>query len=303
MTASLLVTAVVPALAAETISTTSSQKVMPDPAVNGCDVLLEAPVDHHCLLPWPNDAFTIASPTATGRRLNISSSVDPSNLHGVHVDTSAQNAGDGFSPGAVIMTYVSGLSIAASRIATSTNIGLSLAPNAPIVILDTATGERVPYFAELDAQVSDGAKQLLLILPVVALTEGHRYAVVLRHLYDANYERIAPLASTKAALAGTLQPAERGAHIRWVIRHDLASVLGSSVPFQAWDFTVASKRSLAGPALTMRELAYQWLDTHHVASAGEAAAVEEKDVENPAGPPRAARSRLTCSAPSWFQLA
>jgi hypothetical protein len=169
------------------------------------------------------------------------------------------------------MTYVSGLSIAASRIATSTNIGRSLAPNAPIVVLDTATGERVPYFAELDAQVSDGAKQLLLIHPAVALTEGHRYAVALRRLYDANGERIAPLASTKAALAGTLEPATRGAHIRWVIRHDLASVLGSSVPFQAWDFTVASKRSLAGPALTMRELAYQWLDTHHTASAGAAA--------------------------------
>ncbi|MDQ1460159.1 MAG: hypothetical protein QOI08_1643, partial [Actinomycetota bacterium] len=199
------------------------------------------------------------------RRLDISSKVDPKNVKGVHVDTSAQNRGDGFSPGSVIMTYVPNLGIAASRIATSTNIGLSLARNAPIVLLDTKTHDRVPYFAELDAQTTNPAEQLLLIHPAVALTEGHRYAIVLRNLYDSNGSRIAPLASTNAALAGTLQPAVRGAHIRWVIRHDLEDVLHSAVPYQAWDFTVASAQSLAGPALTMRTLAYKWLDTHHLA--------------------------------------
>ena len=52
------------------------------------------------------------------------------------------------------MTYVPGLSLAKSKIAPSTNIGLSLASNSPIVILDTVTHARVPYFAELDAQTS-----------------------------------------------------------------------------------------------------------------------------------------------------
>jgi hypothetical protein len=166
------------------------------------------------------------------------------------------------------MTYVSGLSITQSGIATSTDIGKSLAPDAPIVILDTATNERVPYFAELDAQTSDPSKQLLLVHPAAALTEGHRYAVALRHLSDGTGARIAPLPTTKAALAGTLKPAARGKHIKYVIRHDLAGVLGTSVPFQAWDFTVASAQSLAGPALTMHELAYKWLGKHHVAAGG-----------------------------------
>jgi hypothetical protein len=241
-------------------------KHIPDPAVDGCDVLLSAPAGHSCLLPWPNDAFTVAAHTTTGRRLNISSQVDPTNIHGVHVDTTAQNKADGFSPGAEILTYVPGLSIAESRIATSTNIGLSLARNAPIVLLDTEAHDRVPYFAELDAQTSNPSEQLLLIHPAVALTEGHRYAVVLRNLYDANGSRIAPLATTTAAIAGLLKPAERGAHIRYVIKHDLRSVLGNEIPYQAWDFTVASAESLAGPGLTMRTLAYEWLDTHHVPS-------------------------------------
>ncbi len=238
-------------------------KHMPDAAVDGCDVLMTAPAGHDCLLPWPNDAFTVAASTATGRRLNISSTVDPTNSSGVHVVTTAENRGDGFSPGSVILTYVPGLSISQSQIATSTDIGASLRPNAPIVIVDTQTGERVPYFAELDAQTTDPAEQLLLVHPAVALTEGHRYAVALRHLRDATGARIAPLPSTRAALRGTLQPATRGAHIAWVIRKDLKSVLGSTTPYEAWDFTVASAQSLAGPALAMRSLAYDWLDAHH----------------------------------------
>lgn len=243
---------------------------MPDAAISGCDVLLKAPVGHDCLLPWPNDAFTVPARTTTGRRLNISSKVDPTNVGGVHVDTTAQNNEDGFSPGALIMTYVPALSIASSRIATSTNIGLSLARNAPIVILDTQTNTRVPYFAELDAQTSNPAEQLLLIHPAVSLTEGHRYAVVLRDLYDTYSDPIPPLATTRQALAGTLQPATRGAHIRWVINHDLGSVLGNHVPYQAWDFTVASAKSLAGPALSMRTQAYNWLATNRVAGSTKA---------------------------------
>ena len=48
---------------------------------------------------------------------------------------------------------------------------------------------------------------------------------------------------------------------------ELSSVLGSSVPFQAWDFTVATGKSLAGPGLTMQKLAYQCLATHHASGA------------------------------------
>src|SRR5664280_3764256 len=237
---------------------------MPDAGVKGCDVLMTAPIGHSCLLPWPNDAFTTPSHTTpTGRRLNISAQVDPANANGVHADTTYQNQGDGFSPGSVIMTYVLNLDLTKSGIATSTNIGLSLAWNSPIVVLDTVTHTRVPYFAELDAQTSNTAEQLLLIHPAVALTEGHRYAVALLNLIDKSGHLIPPLASTMAALSGTLAPFTRGAHIKSDIRDDLASVPGSTVPFMAWDFTVASAHSLAGPALTMHDLAYQWLGTHH----------------------------------------
>ena len=274
----LAATALLGAAGVQTAVSGTGARPAADPAVRGCDVLLDAPVGHHCLLPWPNNAFTIAATTTTGRRLAISPKVDPANADGVHIDVSAQNAGDGFSPGSTIMTYVSGLSIANSKIATSTDIGKSLAANAPIVILDTATQSRVPYFAELDAQTSDPSEQVLLIHPAVALTEGHRYAVALRHLVDVDGMRIAPLATTRAALSGTLVPARRGAHIKSVIPDDLAAVLGSTVPFQAWDFTVASADSLAGPALKMHNLAYRWL-----AKRGDAPSFAVTSVEDDGG--------------------
>jgi len=252
--------------------TTTSAKVTstPDPGVKGCDVLLAAPVGHDCLLPWPNNAFTVASKrTVTGRRLSISSSLDPTNVRGVHASTTYVNKGDGFSPGSVIMTYVPHLDLEASHISSSTDIGSSLDSNAPIVLVDTATGRRVPYFAELDAQTTNMAEQLLLIHPAVALTEAHRYAVVLRDLVDTSGTRIAPLPSTTAAWNATTTSSTRMQYVSKVLHKDLASVIGSTEPYMAWDFTVASEKSLAGPALTMRRLAYQWLATHHLTHGGQ----------------------------------
>jgi hypothetical protein len=237
-----------------------------DPGVRGCDVLLTAPVGHDCLLPWPNNAFTVASKTTpTGRQLAVSSTLDPTNVKGVHVSTIYINQGDGFSPGSVIMTYVPNLNLVASHIAPSTDIGSSLDSNAPIVLLDAVTGKRVPYFAELDAQTTNIAEQLLLIHPAVALTEAHRYVVVLRDLVDNSGHSIAPLASTTAAWNATSKSSTRLQYLSTVLHKDAAPVIGSTEPYMAWDFTVASEKSLAGPALTMHKLAYQWLANHHLA--------------------------------------
>ncbi len=264
------VLAVAAALATSTIVAvpfvTTAGATTLDPGVKGCDVLLTAPVGHDCLLPWPNNAFTVASKTTpTGRRLAVSSMLDPTNVKDVHVSTIYINQGDGFSPGSVIMTYVPNLDLVASHIAPSTDIGSSLDSNAPIVLLDTVTGKRLPYFAELDAQTTNTAEQLLLIHPAIALTEAHRYVVVLRDLVDNSGHSITPLASTTAAWNATSKSSTRLQYISKVLHKDAASVIGSTEPYMAWDFTVASEKSLAGPALTMHKLAYQWLANHHLA--------------------------------------
>jgi len=266
--AGLLATVAAPLAASAEVSATSASPRI-DPGVKGCDVLLTAPVGHDCLLPWPNNAFTVASTkTPTGRLLAVPSSLDPTNTRGAHVATTYIDKSDGFSPGSVLMTYVANVDLAASHVAASTDIGSSLAANSPIVVLDTKTGARVAYFAELDAQTANASEQLLMIHPAVALTEGHRYAVVLRNLVDTSAHPIPPLASTTAAWNATSKSSARLKYLSKVLHIDLRSVIGTSEPYMAWDFTVASSKSLAGPALAMHTLAYRWLATHHLAYKG-----------------------------------
>lgn len=140
----------------------------------------------HCLLPWPNDRFTVPDPsTETGLRLAIPAEGTPENVDGVPVDVTDQNRADGFSPASTILTYVAEVDLEASGVAPSTDIGASLDDDAPITLTDLTTGERWPYWAELDAPAPEG-EQLLMVHPAVALTEAHRYEVAIDHLVQAD---------------------------------------------------------------------------------------------------------------------
>ncbi|MEI8126682.1 MAG: hypothetical protein WCG86_02575 [Actinomycetota bacterium] len=242
---------------------------MPDPGVTGCDVLVATPSNHSCLLPWPNDAFTKKASTLTGREMNISASATPMNVSGVHINPHFQNINDGFSPGSEVLINIPNLSFTQSGIATSTTIGSSLSSNAPVVLFDTVTHQNVPYFAEMDAQSTDASAQLLLIHPATNFLEGHRIDVVLRGLKNGSGAYLPQLAGETAALNGSLKPATRGAHLKWIVTSDLKS-LNTSHLYAAWDFTVAtgggnlsklSASNIADPALSMRQQAYKLVGT------------------------------------------
>jgi len=255
-------------------TTTASAAAMPDPGVKQCDALVATPVGHDCLLPWPNNAFTKAATTPTGRLVNISPTATPMNVHGVHINPKYQNLNDGFSPGSVVMIHVPNLSLTNSGIAPSTDIGASgcsisgvlTNPNAPVVLWDTNTKTCVPYFAELDALNHDATTQLLMIHPVKNYKEGDRIDVVLRNLFDTSNARIPQLAGETAALHGTMTPATRGAHLKWVVTNDLKG-FNTTYLYAAWDFSVISAGGtsstkfaaydLADPALTMRNQAFK----------------------------------------------
>lgn len=173
----------------------------------------------HCLLPWPNDRFTVVDgSTATGVRLVLPADGTPANADGVRVDVVEQNRADGFSPMSTILTWAPEVDVEASGLAPSTDIGASLDDDAPIALTDLTTGDRWPYWAELDAQAPEG-EQLLLIHPAIALTEAHRYEVAVDGLVDADGE---PLADEYQ---------------------------------RTWSFTVASADSLSGRLRSMVETA------------------------------------------------
>jgi hypothetical protein len=236
---------------------------MPEPSTTAPEdaILTESlqcdPLDERaCLLPWPNDAFTVPDPTtATGRRLDLHPDSTPLNADGTAIDVTDQNRADGFSPGSAVLAFVPDLDVQASHIAPSTDVGASLDRDAPVVLLDTDTGERVPYWAELDAQAPVG-DQLLMIRPAVSLAEGHHIAVALRNLKDTSGADIAASEAFQAAIDGTPEPLERARSFRELVAELADAGVTTDRLFLAWDFTVASTDSLAGRALRIRELAY-----------------------------------------------
>jgi hypothetical protein len=63
-----------------------------------------------CLLPFPDDFYTIADPsTRTGRRIGLKTAAMPQNVTGKPIDAGPYNLNDGFSPGQAIVLRVPGL--------------------------------------------------------------------------------------------------------------------------------------------------------------------------------------------------
>ncbi|MEV0914537.1 hypothetical protein AB0I93_09760 [Streptomyces sp. NPDC049967] len=226
----------------------------------GCDPLAPA----ECLLPFPNDWYTRPDPGSdTGRRVAFDTAVLPRPATGLPVDPAAWNRSDGFSPGSALIAQVPGLDLAATGAAPLTDIGRSLDRDAPVVLLDTTTGERWPYWAELDANATEPDRQALLIHPARNFHDGHHYAVALRRLKDATGRTI-PAAAPFAAVAGRRLPAHDPLRARQDrLRPSLTALRRAGVAAEglnlAWDFTVASTRGLSGDLFTIRDDAFRRL--------------------------------------------
>lgn len=249
------------------------------PAARGVDtdVALAAPCDPldpaACLLPFPNDLFTVADPTTdTGLRLHLSMLGMPRNVAGKPIDPTEMNRNDGWSPGSPILTLVPGLDLHATWGTTDlpererdhlADIARYERPDAPIVLLNTRTGERHPFWSELDTR-PDAApdERLLIIRPAVNLEEGTRYVVALRDLRRADGGRIRAgsfFTRYRDRLAPPLPDpafeARRPAMERIFADLDAAGVARDDL-YLAWDFTVASERNLSERVLAIRDDAF-----------------------------------------------
>jgi hypothetical protein len=238
---------------------------VPAPNSTGCD-----PIDPSvCLYPWPDDAFTNADPsTPTGRRLALRLQDMPTNAAGKPIDPTDWNTLDGFSPGASIVTKVPGLdnptAFAKTGSVPITDIGQSFRRAAPVVVIDATTGQRWPIWTELDANAHSDADRTLIIRPAKNFTEGHRYVVALRNLRRADGSKIEAGPAFRALRDGThtddADLAARRPHfdasVFPVLQH--AGIARKDL-YLAWDFTVASAKSLAGRLLSIRNDAFAQL--------------------------------------------
>ena len=211
----------------------------------------------HCLLPFPNDKFTVADPTTdTGRRVNFSPLAMPRNIAGKPVDPIEWNKNDGFSPGSPVMTVVPGVDLQQSGAAPISNIARSLEADSPIVLLNATTGARHPHWAELDSNAPAGEPRALIVRPAVNFDEGTRYIVAMRVLRDAT-GAVIPAGAAFLSQRGVC-PISVGAPTP--DESIFATLIRAGVAcddlFIAWDFTVASERNLTERMLHIRDNAF-----------------------------------------------
>lgn len=262
-----------------------------------------------CLLPFPNDAFTTLDPTTpTGRRVDLSPLATPRAFGAKPMDPTEWNRNDGFSPGSVILTFVPGLDLTATfgldpepesgagsatvddPFATRDDLpdavveapAMSMAPDAPIVLLDADTGQRHPYWAELDEHavtLAEGHDRTLIIRPLTNLEEGRRYIVALRDLRASDGTELAPTSAftalrdayeparnpagkpkkPKLPPPADIDPTDRAGRYQDIFTRLHASGVAVDDLHLAWDFHVASAQNLAGRALAIRDDAFAQL--------------------------------------------
>jgi hypothetical protein len=241
-------------LAAAVVAALFAVTASPAVAQRGCDPLDPA----HCLLPWPNDHFR------KDGRLALRTDLMPRNVAGQPVRTGPYNRSDGFSPGQIIVTRVPGLDLRRSGAVPVTNMARAFARNAPIVVIDARTGERQLIWAELDSQAQRPRERTLLVHPGANWREGRRYIVALRNLRNRRGRVITARRSFRDFRSGRAR-GRRARHFEDIFRRLERAGIRRRDLYLAWDFTVASRRSLAGRMLSIRDRAFAELGDRNLA--------------------------------------
>jgi hypothetical protein len=234
---------------------------IPTPNAGRCDFLETSA----CLYPFPNDYFTVADPaTVTGRRINLKAPSMPKNAQDTPIDPTDMNRADGFGPGQPIGLKVPGLqtqaAFGANELVPVNNLAVYADPDQRVVMINAATGERHPIFAELDANAALNRDRGLYIRPSVNFEEGQRYIVALRGLESADGDPLEPGLAFRAYRDRLMTENDAIEDRREHMEELFSTLQAAGIPranlYLAWDFTVASANSIAGRALAIRDDAF-----------------------------------------------
>ena len=152
----------------------------------------------------------------------------------------------------------------------------TFAKQAPIVVIDEATGKRQLIWAELDQQATSAAATDLMIHPGKDFTEGHTYVVALRNLRTAAGKLIKAPQWFQRLRDGVRcsRPSAPSARATSTIFKALkrAGIARNESLYEAWDFTVGSRQSLTGRMLAIRNNAFAQLGDAQPGGLGRAGA-------------------------------
>lgn len=225
-----------------------------------------------CGLPFPSNVYLDDDPggrNPSGKSVRFGSTSLPKPVGSEeHCSPELLFDHDGFSPSQAPMTHL--LRAKCAECATPHSIEHSLDDDSPTVLLDAETGERVPHWVDIDANVADNDdtdRRLFMLRPAVRLKYGTRYIVAIRNVEDLDDERIPPTPVFRALRDGRSldagSPAERWTvYARRKLYADIfaklqaAGVKRSELQV-AWDYTTASRENITGAAVSMRDKALE----------------------------------------------
>ena len=213
-----------------------------------------------CALPFPSSFYLVPdTTTATGFRVSLPKGVLPSNNRKQDFDPARLNLLDGFSPGSQLLADLGVRLDPAPFAPEDGDPRPSLTATAPVQLIRYDTGERVPVFAELDANVNEPSDpQALIIRPLVRLRPATRYVVALRELKDLAQQPVT-VRPFRALVDGSYGPASRLAALQGRYEQIFTLLEGAGVPRTsltlAWDFVTASDSQIQGHLVHMRDTA------------------------------------------------
>ena len=257
----------------------------------------------NCMTPWPNGIYQEAdSASATGVRNAVPLGAVPINQDGVQYDADAVlNQRLGFSPSSpVILAFPTGVD--GSNLVHYSNYADSLTAASPTVILDTATGELVEHFAELDARAAaTPEKQALFLRSSTMLKFNTRYIVAIKKSLKAPGGADLPIPEgfaailsgevTTHALLERMRPRYDGIFSAL----DAVGVAKSDLVV-AWDFTTLTKEEPQRDMLAARTQALASIADGSVLAYTVTSDVADSD------PDIARRIEGTFSSPSFLTL-
>ncbi len=282
--------------------------------------------DGLCLMPFPDDYYTVDAATATGKRINLTDAAMPTNVTGTPIASTPYNLNDGFSPGQAITLKVPGLDTPAALAQTDPTpldrLGRNAAYSAnsePVVVIDATTGERWPIWVEIDSNSKTVGETALLIHPAVNFDARHRYIVALRDLKDASGATLAApegFRYYRDDLPSSKKPIkDQRKRFNAIFKTLRDSGVARSDLYLAWDFTVASDENIAGRLLHIRDDAFSQLgdtdlDDGIVQGATPAFTITSVDEDPNAELKRRIKGKFTvpcyltngCEAPARFTL-
>ena len=224
----------------------------------GCDNLNP----HHCMLPFPSDAFLVEdTTTTTGLRVHYPAGSIPASGSVDTVEIPRINQLDGMSTASQIMTTFDEVPDL-QGVAYQYDIERSMEADHATIIWNLDDDVLVAHWVELDARAQDGEQTIVHLRTAAALEHDTAYMVVIRGLNDQNGEPIQPSAALKALIEGEVTNAEDIENRRAAFNgyFDVAeNQIGvDRGDIQAlWSFHTASVESVIGPILSMRDDALQ----------------------------------------------